>query len=345
MSISYTFVQWNKHKRVYDVILIVGIIVFLAAFVAIGSLAWPGENAIGIEVLLIRATAICAFALLHITLAIGPLARLTSRAAPLLYNRRHLGVATFFVGLLHAVLATGYYGAFGGVNPIRAMLGSGDLRSISAFPFEWLGLAALFILFAMAATSHDFWLKVLSPRVWKRLHMCVYVAYVAIVAHVALGALQSERHLLPAIVLASGALSLCILHALAGLKQRKQDNTTAQTADDADWLEVAPTSTFIDSRAKIVCLQSGEPIAVFRHGDTFHAVANVCAHQGGPLGEGAIIDGCITCPWHGYQYLPQTGKSPPPFTEQLATYEVRIRGEMVHVHRRARTIVPQGTDH
>jgi hypothetical protein len=24
----------------------------------------------------------------------------------------------------------------------------------------------------------------------------------------------------------------------------------------------------------------------------------------GPLGEGKIIDGCVTCPWHGYQYLP-----------------------------------------
>ena len=26
------------------------------------------------------------------------------------------------------------------------------------------------------------------------------------------------------------------------------------------------------------------------------------------------MDGCITCPWHGYQYLPHNGQSPPPFT-------------------------------
>jgi RNA polymerase sigma factor (sigma-70 family) len=25
---------------------------------------------------------------------------------------------------------------------------------------------------------------------------------------------------------------------------------------------------------------------------------------GGPLGEGRIQDGCITCPWHGWQYSP-----------------------------------------
>mgnify|MGYP003753304843 CR=1 FL=1 len=46
---------------------------------------------------------------------------------------------------------------------------------------------------------------------------------------------------------------------------------------------------------------------------------NVCKHQMGPLGEGKIIDGCITCPWHGYQYLPANGQSPPPFTEMVKT--------------------------
>jgi methionine sulfoxide reductase heme-binding subunit len=54
------------------------------------------------------------------------------------------------------------------------------------------------------------------------------------------------------------------------------------------------------------------------------AVHNVCKHQGGPLGEGKILDGCITCPWHGYQYLPQNGQSPPPFKEKVNTYDVKI---------------------
>jgi len=42
------------------------------------------------------------------------------------------------------------------------------------------------------------------------------------------------------------------------------------------------------------------------------------------LGEGKIIDGCVTCPWHGYQYLPETGASPPPFTEKVATFKTKI---------------------
>jgi nitrite reductase/ring-hydroxylating ferredoxin subunit len=58
----------------------------------------------------------------------------------------------------------------------------------------------------------------------------------------------------------------------------------------------------------------------------------VCQHQNGPLGEGKIVDGCITCPWHGYQYLPDSGQSPPPFTEKIPTFNVQIRGRRVFVH-------------
>ena len=69
----------------------------------------------------------------------------------------------------------------------------------------------------------------------------------------------------------------------------------------------------------------GERIAVFRHDGRAYALSNVCAHQNGPLGEGKILDGCVTCPWHGYQYRPETGAAPPPFTEKVATFETEIR--------------------
>ena len=50
----------------------------------------------------IRAFGTCAFLMLTIILSIGPLARLDRRFLPLLYNRRHFGVLTFLVALLHA---------------------------------------------------------------------------------------------------------------------------------------------------------------------------------------------------------------------------------------------------
>jgi nitrite reductase/ring-hydroxylating ferredoxin subunit len=70
---------------------------------------------------------------------------------------------------------------------------------------------------------------------------------------------------------------------------------------------------------------------VFRDGNQVGAVTNLCAHQNGPLGEGRIIDGCITCPWHGYQYRLADGCAPPPFTERLVTHRVRIERGLVEV--------------
>jgi sulfoxide reductase heme-binding subunit YedZ len=62
------------------------------------------------------------------------------------------------------------------------------------------------------------------------------------------------------------------------------------------------------------------------------AVSNVCRHQAGPIGEGKVVDGCITCPWHGYQYLPGNGRSPAPFTERVETYDVRVVSGRVYVN-------------
>jgi nitrite reductase/ring-hydroxylating ferredoxin subunit len=81
-------------------------------------------------------------------------------------------------------------------------------------------------------------------------------------------------------------------------------------------------------------------IAVFRDGAQIGALSNLCAHQNGPIGEGRIIDGCVTCPWHGYQYRLEDGCAPPPFTERLVTYRVRIAHGVVEVDPRP---LPPGT--
>ncbi len=72
-------------------------------------------------------------------------------------------------------------------------------------------------------------------------------------------------------------------------------------------------------------------MAVFRYGGRISALSNVCQHQNGPLGEGKILDGCVTCPWHGYQYRPEDGASPAPFTERVPTFRVRVEGQRILV--------------
>ena len=42
----------------------------------------------------------------------------------------------------------------------------------------------------------------------------------------------------------------------------------------------------------------GEPLLVSRANNTWHAIGARCSHRGGPLQEGTVADGCVTCPWH-----------------------------------------------
>jgi nitrite reductase/ring-hydroxylating ferredoxin subunit len=164
---------------------------------------------------------------------------------------------------------------------------------------------------------------------WKALHMLVYVAYGLLVAHVSLGALQSETDPLLAIVLGLGVVMVVGLHIVAGWRERGPDREDLPRGADG-WVEVCGVDEIRENRAKIA-LVGGERIAVFKYDGKVSCVSNVCKHQNGPLGEGKIVDGCITCPWHGYQYQPDSGSSPPPFTERIPTFNVRVRRGRVYV--------------
>lgn len=314
MTASYQLVQWNRHKRVYDLVLVCAVIAYLAGFLAVSGLSpQPSDPMVS----LIRATGTLAIVMLHLILMVGPLSRFTTRLAPVLYNRRHAGVLLFFVALTHAALVILYYGSFGPTDPIRAVFGYEP-----GVPFEFYGFVALCVLFVMASTSHDFWLANLGHRSWKALHMLVYVAYGSVVLHVVTGALQDQRDPAFAVLLVLGVVVLASLHVAAGLKERGKDRRGG--TPENGWIDAGPALDLPLNRARVLCVAGGERVALIRHEGGVSAVSNVCAHQGGPLGEGEVIDGCLTCPWHGYQYLPDKGQSPPPFTEKIPTYDVRI---------------------
>jgi DMSO/TMAO reductase YedYZ heme-binding membrane subunit/nitrite reductase/ring-hydroxylating ferredoxin subunit len=329
VSVKYAPVKWNRNKRVYDLFIVGGVVVYLAVFLAVGTSVWTGEEAISLPILLIRALGTCALVMLHVVLGIGPLARLDRRFLPLVYNRRHLGVATFLVALGHVVMAVGYYHGFGAVNPLVFLL-----TIPGPLPFEWFGLAAFVVLFVMAVTSHDFWQKTLAPSTWKWLHMLVYPAYALLILHVLLGALRTEVSPLYPALLGLGFSTVAGLHLAVGLRERRRDqhvppSTPARVPLTVAWVDVGSMDEIAEGRAKVVCLPGHERIAVFKYSGRVSAVTNVCAHQRGPLGEGKVVDGCISCPWHGWEYRPQDGCSPPPFQERIATHRVRVEGRRI----------------
>jgi nitrite reductase/ring-hydroxylating ferredoxin subunit/DMSO/TMAO reductase YedYZ heme-binding membrane subunit len=339
MSAGFKAVQWNRDKLIYDGVLLAGVTLYIGGFIAISHwIEAPKDLPAAIDVR-IRAFGTCAFLMLTIILSIGPLARLNPWFLKLLYNRRHFGVLTFAIAALHAWSMIEWYDAQGTLpNLIKELTAWSDYGKFIGFPFKVIGLAALALLFLLAATSHDFWLAFLTPPAWKWLHMTLYAAYALVVMHVALGIVQYDRNpVIPAMLIVSFLL-VSVLHLLAGWRERRRHCGTP--AGGEGWLAVGAPSSIPDKGARIVAAPGGERIAVFRDGAQVGALTNLCAHQNGPIGEGRIIDGCVTCPWHGWQYRLVDGCAPPPFTEKLATYPVRIRDGVIEVHPHA---LPPGT--
>lgn len=88
-------------------------------------------------------------------------------------------------------------------------------------------------------------------------------------------------------------------------------------------------------------LHEGEPILVRAHGipvllvrdrGTIVAVADRCTHRGGPLHEGLIEDGCVTCPWHGSRFrLADGAVAHGPATRPQPTFDVRVTDGCIEV--------------
>ena len=340
MSVKYIPVQWNRNKWLYDGIMLAAVVAFLWIFLNLTPAVLGHERPINAQVHNARAFGACAFLMLTVILCIGPLARLDRRFLPLLYNRRHFGVMTVFVALTHAGYIVDWYFAFSSSDKYEALLFSNtSYGQLIGFPFEALGIFALIVLLILSTTSHDFWMKFLTPRTWKALHYLIYPAYAAVVAHVAFGVVQDLQNDLFTWMVGTCAFAVTALHLLAARHEARSGDPGAMAVEDS-WERICDLSEITEGFAKVAELSTGDRVAVFQHEGKLSAISNACAHQNGPLGEGRVIDCLVTCPWHGFQYNVTDGRSPAPFTEKVPTYRVSLRGQDVLVDRRAN---PPGT--
>jgi nitrite reductase/ring-hydroxylating ferredoxin subunit/DMSO/TMAO reductase YedYZ heme-binding membrane subunit len=341
MSATYKPVTWTASKLAYDAVLVLAVALYIEFFVHVA----PRYDSVTLYndegMTKVQAFGSCAFLMFTFVLCIGPLARLDRRFLPLLYNRRHFGVLTAAIAAMHAEYVIEWYFDYGHMSRWVAMLiGNTSYEQVRGFPFELFGLFTLGVLIVMAVTSHDFWLRFLTPPVWKAIHMAAYLAYASIVIHVALGHLQSAINPVFLVTFVAAVSAVTILHVMAARREVQAKWAPARDAHAAPWIEAGRIDEIADTHALVVQLDDGERVAIFRHNGKLSAISNVCAHQNGPLGEGRIIDGCVTCPWHGYQYRPEVGCAPPPFTEKLATYRLKLDGDRILIDPRPN---PPGT--
>ena len=72
-------------------------------------------------------------------------------------------------------------------------------------------------------------------------------------------------------------------------------------------------------------------IAIFRLDAGFFAIDNLCLHQAGPLCDGEVEDGAVTCPWHGWSYDLRTGILVQDGRVAVACHATRIVDNVVQV--------------
>jgi nitrite reductase (NADH) small subunit len=98
----------------------------------------------------------------------------------------------------------------------------------------------------------------------------------------------------------------------------------------SDFVLVGRVNDFAPGKGKMVDV-SGRHVALFRLGDDFFALDNMCLHRGGPLCDGAIANAVVTCPWHGWSYEITTGTMVQDPRVGVSKHDIRIDGEQVSV--------------
>jgi nitrite reductase/ring-hydroxylating ferredoxin subunit/uncharacterized membrane protein len=74
------------------------------------------------------------------------------------------------------------------------------------------------------------------------------------------------------------------------------------------------------------------PVVVIRSSGTVYVLADRCSHMSGPLSDGELADGCLTCPWHGSMFRVAGGSvARGPATAPQPAFETREDGGVIQV--------------
>jgi len=98
-----------------------------------------------------------------------------------------------------------------------------------------------------------------------------------------------------------------------------------------DWTPVLDASMLGDDRP-VQALVGDLPVVVVRRNGTIYALADRCAHRGGPLHEGELVGNCIVCPWHGTHFRLDDGsvvRGPSAYPQPV--FEARVNDGRVEV--------------
>jgi nitrite reductase/ring-hydroxylating ferredoxin subunit/uncharacterized membrane protein len=108
---------------------------------------------------------------------------------------------------------------------------------------------------------------------------------------------------------------------------------TADYSPPEDFVAVLAEAELLENQLRRVNA-NGMPVLLVRKGDHIYAIAETCAHLGGPLSEGKLEDATVRCPWHGSRFSLEDGRVlEGPSVHAQPILEVRIRDGQIEVRR------------
>ncbi len=97
-----------------------------------------------------------------------------------------------------------------------------------------------------------------------------------------------------------------------------------------NFIKVATKSEIAPGTSK--CVEAnGKGIALFNVDGNFQALDDTCPHRGGPLSEGFVEEGVVTCPWHGWQFQLANGECLTDPNTCQTKYEVKVEGDDIFI--------------
>jgi 3-phenylpropionate/trans-cinnamate dioxygenase ferredoxin component len=108
-------------------------------------------------------------------------------------------------------------------------------------------------------------------------------------------------------------------------------NYTTFDSTKAEFLEIAPVSEFPNGERLFIEVE-GKSIVIFNIADQYFAIADICTHDDGPLGDGDIEGYNIVCPRHGGEFDVRTGQAVQmPAVVDIPAYPVRVVDGMIQL--------------
>ncbi|MHB8324651.1 MAG: Rieske (2Fe-2S) protein [Candidatus Dormibacteria bacterium] len=103
-----------------------------------------------------------------------------------------------------------------------------------------------------------------------------------------------------------------------------QVNRNAWAEGPADWQDAAAAADITPGRL-LKCEVAGISVVLTRLRGEIRALGSICSHAGGPLENGTVEDGSVTCPWHRSRFDLGTGAVlVGPACATLPRYEVKV---------------------